>query len=77
MLSYLVSEKNTLCGECLNEHHALLVVHVVVGRAVNEQEQFLAQVARPLGDVRILVASVVVRHVGQTHVALSKCRIYE
>lgn len=70
-----MAEEDALGGERLDQHHALLVVHVVVGRAVDQQEQFVAQVARPLGDVRLLVAAVVVRHVRQPHVPLSESRI--
>lgn len=63
MVNYLLSEEYTLGGERLGQHHALLEVHVVVRRSVDQVEQLVSEQLGTLRHVRLVIPLVVGGHV--------------
>lgn len=68
-------EERALSGQGPDQQHGLGVVRAEVRRAVHQQEALVAQVAGLLAHVGVLVAAVVVRHVGRAQVALREHRV--
>lgn len=68
-------EEHATCGQRLGQRHALLHVHIIISGALNEQELLVPQLIHIVGEIALLVALVVVRHIRAVHVALRVGRV--
>lgn len=66
---YLLLIEHSLAGQRTGQDHRLLHMDIIVGGSVDQQELAIPQVVHVLGQVTLLVALVVVRHVGETQIA--------
>lgn len=72
---YLLFVEHALAGQSSGQNHRLLDMDVVVGGAMNQQELTLPQIVHIFGEVALLVALVVVRHVGETEIPFGVSRV--
>jgi hypothetical protein len=68
--AYLLPEQNLLVDEGLGEEHAMLEVHVVIPRPVDQIKHFVVNVLNIPGNVTIGVALEIIRHIWCPHVTL-------
>lgn len=72
---YLLFVEHSLAGQRSGQNHGLLDMDIVVGGAMNQEELALPQVVHVLGEVALLVALVVIRHVGETEIPFGVSRV--
>ena len=76
-LSDLLSECDAGPDQRPGEQHTVLHVHVIVGRAVDQQQVLVSEALGPAGEVGLLVASVVAARSRRPHVPLCVGRVCE